>query len=108
MIASYCKLKGEKKKKKKKKRKRKDDVFTSWNNYRDSSTEQPNQNLDYVLTDSSVIEVLRSYFIPKYIARSDFYNYTKSNKIDEFFSRNKNDKYLPYAIAECGFPDDSV
>ena len=29
------------------------------------------------------------------------------NKIDGFFSRNKNGKYSSYAIQECGFPDDS-
>ena len=58
MIASYCELQGENKKP--------DDVFTSWNKDTDSFTEQPNRYLDHFLTDSSVVEVLKSYFIPKF------------------------------------------
>lgn len=57
MIASYCKLHRENKKP--------DDVFTPWNKDTDSSTEQPNRYLDHFLIDSSVVEVLKSYFIPK-------------------------------------------
>ena len=63
--------------------------------------------MDHVLTDSSVVEVLKSYFIPKKVPKNEFYNYMVRNKIDRFFSRNKNGKYSSYAIQECGFPDDS-
>ena len=63
--------------------------------------------MDHVLTDSSVVEVLKSYFIPKKVPKNEFYNFMVYNKIDGFFSRNKNGKYSSYAIQECGFPDDS-
>ena len=99
MIASYCELQG--------KNKKPDEVFTPWNKDADSSTEQPNRYLDHVLTDSSVVEVLKSYFIPKKVPKNEFYNFMVGNKIDGFFSRNKNGKYSSYAIQECGFPDDS-
>merc|ERR1712222_89883 len=51
--------------------------------------------------------VLKSYFIPKNVPKSEFYNYMVCNEIDGFFSRNENGKYSSYAIQECGFPDDS-
>ena len=100
MVASYCELHGENKKP--------EQLFNPWNKDTDSFTEQPNRCLDHVLTDESVFEVLRCYFIPRKICNIGIYEYMRSNEIDGFFSRHQNGKYSTYAIQKCGFSNDIV
>ena len=100
MVSSYCKLHGE--------NKTPEQLFNTWNKDTDSSTEQPNRCLDHVLTDESVKEVLKCYFIPSKILSHGIYEYMRSNEIDGFFSRHQNGKFSDYAIRECGFPNDIV
>ena len=100
MVASYCELHGENNKP--------EQLFNPWNKDTDSFTEQRNRCLDHVLTDESVLEVLRCYFIPRKIRDIGIYEYMHSNEIDVFFSRHQNGKYSTYAIQKCGFPNDIV
>lgn len=112
----YCKKNGELKEAKivedmeiayceslKEKRSR-EDVFTARNAATDSKTEKPNRYLDNVLTDESVTEILKAYFIPQYVPWTGFYQYMENEGLDGFFSRRSDGMYSKWAREKHGFP----